>query len=209
MFNRNGKQYIWPYILLVIIVMCFVPWILDPCLSETSDIVQNMHASHVTEYFMLTWLPTLGNVLIVALLLGWFGGPMIADMLKDRKQTIEHDIDEAARAKSIAEVEYADAESKLSKLDNEVKEMKASYKQALADERQNIAQETIKQQERLKNDADVIFELQSGVATRTFEREIMSQALDKARDQIVERLANDPSLRDKLIDQGIASLNLN
>ena len=162
----------------------------------------------VSDYLLFTWLPTVGNVLIVAFLIIWFGGPIITGMLKERKETIEKSIDEAAHVKLEAEHQYQEAETNLDNLDSELREMRASYARSIEEEKARIVEETARQEKRIESDAEVVFELQTAVATRAFEREVMSSALDRARDEIVKKLSSDASLRDRLIDQGIATLNV-
>ncbi len=205
MFVRNEKQYVWPYIVLSLSVLSFVPWILNKVgLSPMLTFVRE----EVSDYLLFTWLPTVGNVMIVAFLIIWFGGPIISGMLKERKETIEKSIDEAAHVKLEAEHQYQEAETNLDNLDGELRDMRASYARSIEEEKARIVEETSRQEKRIESDAEVVFELQTAVATRAFEREVMSNALDRARDEIVKKLSSDASLRDRLIDQGIATLNV-
>lgn len=205
MFVRNDKQYVWPYIVLVLSILCFIPWIMN---KINFSPVLTMVREEVSNYLLFVWLPTVGNILIVAFLIIWFGGPMISGMLKERKETIEKSIDEAAHVKLEAEHQYQEAETNLENLDGELREMRASYARSIEAEKARILEETARQEKRIESDAEVVFELQTNVATRAFEREVMSSALDRARDEIVQKLASDASLRDRLIDQGIAGLNV-
>lgn len=205
MFVRNEKQYIWPFIVIAVSVLSFVPWLMN---KFDKSLALTVVPEAVSDYLLFVWLPTLGNVLIVAMLIIWFGGPAITDMLKARKETIEKSIDEAAHVKMEAEVKYREAETNMDNLGSELKELRDSYAKALESERERITEETARQAQRIEQDAEVVFELQSQVATRQFERDVMTQALDKARTEIVEKLSSDPGLRDRLIDRGIASLDL-
>lgn len=205
MFVRNDKQYVWPYIVLVLSILCFIPWIMNKINFSPA---LTMVREEVSDYLLFVWLPTVGNILIVAFLIIWFGGPMISGMLKERKETIEKSIDEAAHVKLEAEHQYQEAETNLENLDGELREMRASYARSIEAEKARILEETARQEKRIESDAEVVFELQTNVATRAFEREVMSSALDRARDEIVQKLASDASLRDRLIDQGIAGLNV-
>ncbi len=205
MFVRNEKQYIWPFIVIAVSVLSFVPWVMN---KFDKSLALTVVPEAVSDYLLFVWLPTLGNVLIVAMLIIWFGGPAITDMLKARKETIEKSIDEAAHVKMEAEVKYREAETNMDNLGSELKELRDSYAKALESERERITEETVRQAQRIEQDAEVVFELQSQVATRQFERDVMTQALDKARTEIVEKLSLDPGLRDRLIDRGIASLDL-
>lgn len=205
MFVRNEKQYIWPFIVIAVSVLSFVPWLMN---KFDKSLALTVVPEAVSDYLLFVWLPTLGNVLIVAMLIIWFGGPAITDMLKARKETIEKSIDEAAHVKMEAEVKYREAETNMDNLGSELKDLRDSYAMALESERERITEETARQAQRIEQDAEVVFELQSQVATRQFERDVMTQALDKARTEIVEKLSSDPGLRDRLIDRGIASLDL-
>ncbi|MBQ1267486.1 MAG: ATP synthase F0 subunit B [Proteobacteria bacterium] len=205
MFVRNEKQYIWPFIVIAVSVLSFVPWVMN---KFDKSLALTVVPEAVSDYLLFVWLPTLGNVLIVAMLIIWFGGPAITDMLKARKETIEKSIDEAAHVKMEAEVKYREAETNMDNLGSELKDLRDSYAMALESERERITEETARQAQRIEQDAEVVFELQSQVATRQFERDVMTQALDKARTEIVEKLSSDPGLRDRLIDRGIASLDL-
>ncbi len=205
MFVRNGKQAIWPFVVICIIIACFVPWVMDKVGAES---IVDL-STPVMKYLMLTWLPTVGNILIVALLIGWFGAPMISEMLRNRKSEIEKSIDEAARVKFEAQSKFQDAEDKLDRLDAEVDSLKTSYARALEEEKQRIAEETARQEARIESDANAVFDLRVAVAQRTFEREVMTSALEKARVEIIEKVSADASLRDRLIDQGIATLRIN
>jgi len=206
MFVRNGKQAVWPFVLIGIIVLCFIPWIMDRAGYELMNVDMT---NPVMKYLILTWLPTVGNILIVALLLVWFGAPMVSNMLVDRKAEIEKSIDEAAHVKFEAQTKYQDAEEKLDRLDEEVESLKTSYARTLEEEKERIAEETARQEARIEADANAVFELRAAVAQRAFEREVMASALEKARVEIIEKVNADASLRDRLIDQGIASLRIN
>lgn len=209
MFKRNGKPVVWPWISIACIVLSFVPWIGDKLGFEPHSSLHINMSDPVTNYLFLTWLPTVGNVLIVATLLIWFGAPMVSNMLKERKMNLERSMDEAARIKSDAQIEYQDAEEKLERLDEEMENMRASYARSLEEEKVRIAEETARQEARIEADAESVFELRSSVEQRNFEREIMINALEKARTEIAQKVNSDAALRDRLIDQGIASLRIN
>ena len=209
MFKRNGKPVVWPWLSIACIVLSFAPWIGDK-LGYEPHASLNIHMSDpVMNYLFLTWLPTLGNVLIVATLLAWFGAPMVSNMLRERKSNLERAIDEASRVKSDAQIEYQDAVEKLERLDEEMRDMRASYARSIEEEKARIAEETSRQEARIAADAESVFELPSSVEQRKFEREIMLNALEKARAEIAQKVNSDAALRDRLIDQGIASLRIN
>ena len=79
---------------------------------------------------------------------------------------------------------------------------------ATAQECKRIEEDAVSQGERLKRDAEMSFELQSATARRRFEREVVDASIERARKEIEARLAQDASLRDKLIERSIASFEL-
>lgn len=133
---------------------------------------------------------------------------MLSKMVKDRKMSVEEKVFENGKQKEAAIMQYAEVEAKMKTLKSENASMQRSYREATEVERQRIAEEAKLQAERLRNDAEVAFELQSNVARRKFENEVMTEAVEKAREEIKLRLAKDSSLRDRLIDQSIATLQL-
>ena len=52
------------------------------------------------------------------------------------------------------------------------------------------------------------FEHQANVARRAFEGEVMAKSIERAREDIAKKIANDPALRDALIERSIDSFEL-
>ncbi len=184
----------------ILILCCFVA---HYALSGTCD-----GSNPVYDYFIKTFAPQLGNSGILFTLLWWFGAPMLSKMVKDRKASVEAKVFENGKQKEAAIIQYAEVEAKMKSLKSENASMQCSYREATEVESQRIAEEAKLQAERLKKDAEIAFELQSNVTRRKFENEVMTEAVEKAREEIKLRLAKDSSLRDRLIDQSIASLQL-
>lgn len=159
-------------------------------------------------YFLKTFAPQLGNSLIVFTLLWWFGAPAVSKYLEARKSRIERDIEECGRIKAQASERAEKAEQMLSELGEEKRKMRQSYETAAAQECKRIEEDAVSQGERLKRDAKTSFELQSATARRRFEREVVDASIERARKEIEARLAQDASLRDKLIERSIASFEL-
>lgn len=207
--NKKKRSSTWVKVMVLLILVTFIPWVMDKCgvdLAATLGLGEEL--SPTAAYLLLTWLPTLGNVMTVATVLGWFGAPMISKMLADRKDGIEKAINDATAVKDASEADCKQAQERLSDLPGEITQLKLSYATLLKDEQAQIAAETDKEEARYESEADVVFELQSNVAAQKFQREVMTDALAKAREDIISRISNDSALRDRLIDQGIASLNL-
>lgn len=160
------------------------------------------------KYFLETFIVQCGNFGIVATLLWWFGGPMLQNMVLERKKSIERDIDESGRQKEAAEKVYAEISEKMADLDDEKEQMAKNFAVATEAECARIQEDAQKTAARIEEDAKSSFELQANVAQRAFETEVMTRALEGARQEIARRVQSDPALRDKLIEQGIASLEI-
>lgn len=160
------------------------------------------------DYFIKKFLPQLGNATLVFSLLWYFGWPMLETMVSDRKKEIERDIDESGRLKAAAEASMAEVDEKLSNLSAEKDRMIERYAETTRAESERIRVEAERSAERLSHDADVAFELHAHHTRHSFELEVINCAVDKARNDIINRLAQDSALRDKLIDDSIASLEL-
>lgn len=159
-------------------------------------------------YFVETFLPQLGNSGLVFTLLWYFGAPALSSMVADRKKRIEHDIDESGRQKANAEQIYEEVMRKTAGLSEEKAQIRKSYEASAKAECEQIREDAQLQAQRMVADANDSFELQASLARRNFERDLMNKAIEKAREDISKRLAADVSLRDKLIDQSIATLDL-
>ena len=165
-------------------------------------------SSATVRYFVETFLPQLGNSGLVFTLLWYFGAPALSKMIEDRKKQIEHDIEESGKQKATAEERYQDAMTKFANISEEKAQIRRSYEASAEAESEQIRTEAELQAARMVADANASFELQANLTRRKFERDLMDKAIAQARNEIVSRLASDSGLRDKLIDQSIATLDL-
>lgn len=198
--NDAKRKVILRICIAIIVILYVVYWVFrGGCAEEPTTI---------KDYLLTQFVPQLGNSMLVFTLLWWFGAPMLKKMVSDRKDTIEREIQESTRVKEKAEEVCADVEVKMSKLSSEVEKITTGYKEVTISDCDRIAKEAEHTAENLRKDAQVSFELQAGVAQRAFENEIMNKAIEKARDEISRKLSADSALRDRLIDQSIASLEI-
>lgn len=199
-FKRNGKQHIWPFVAIVLALSLFVAhYMLKPTIDA---------ADPVWAYFVGSFFPHTGNVIILVSVIAWFGAPTISDMLVKRKEGIVREIDESKRQKELASSILKEAQSSIEGLDEELTKMRVSYDEAAANVCESIAQDAERNVQRLAKDAQISTSLQAEVAKKAFERELMQRAIDKASVEISARLAKDPSIGARLIDQSIESLEI-
>ena len=185
---------------IVVILTCFV---LHYVLKSSCTGADPVH-----DYFILSFLPQVGNSGILFTLLWWFGAPILANMLRDRKKSIEKDIEESAQQKKAAEERCEVVRQKRGSLGGEMARLEKSYREAAEEESKRVAEDARKEAARLRRDAETAFELLSGQSLRAFEDEIRDRAIERARADIQARLASDAALRDRLIEQSIASLEI-
>lgn len=200
LFKRNGKQYIWPFVTILLSLSLFVAHYLLKPTVDPSD--------HAWYYFVDTFFPHTGNALILVTVIAWFGGPAISKTLVKRKEDIEREIELSRRQKETATKLLNDAEKKIEGLDDELEKMRKSYGDAAAKASEVIAKDAEKNAKRLAVDAQISSELQADGAKKAFERELMQRAIDKAAAEIAARLAKEPTMGTKLIDQGIDKLEI-
>jgi len=189
--------------LLVCIVLILACFVMHYVLKSSCTGADPVH-----DYFILSFLPQVGNSGILFTLLWWFGAPMVADMLRDRKKSIEKDIEESAKQKEAAEERCEAVRRKQDSLGGEMHRLEKSYQDAAAEESKRVAEDARKEAARIRRDAETAFELQSAQSLRIFEDEIRDRAIERASAEIRARLENDAALRDRLIDQSIASLEI-
>ena len=102
----------------------------------------------------------------------------------------------------------SELDEKLSRFEREKSSIRTSYSESGKEESERILEEARAQSVRIREDAEVSFELHSEVKRREFEREIRDKAIDRAREEIKSKLLADASLRDRLIEQSISSLEI-
>ena len=178
------------------------------CDPDAGQVYEYCVKGSAANYWVETFIVQLGNAGLVFTLLWYFGWPMLQNMIADRKVSIERDITASRDIKDAAEATYKEAMKKSENLSEEKVTIRKSYEASAASESVRIVEEAKAQAERMKADADAAFELQASVTKRHFEQQVMDDALAKARDEIARRLASDGALRDKLIEQSIATLEL-
>lgn len=208
--NKQSNRYKIFVTCIILCVLCFIAYYFfntEIC-TETNANSCTFETTAVGAYFLTTFLAQLGNAGLVFSLLWYFGAPALKKMIVDRRDNLEKEIRESAKLKQEAETICADAELKRERLDDEVKQMSRSYREAAENECRQIAENADLTAERLRKDALTSFELQSNVAKSAFEKELMVEAIERARVEITNKLASDPAMRNKLIEQSIASLEL-
>lgn len=202
MADGNRKRKIVLMVSIVIIVSIFVTYYVWVGSCAEGDPVTGR------DYWIKSFLPQLGNSAIVFVVLWYVGWPAIQKWVLARKTSIEHDIDESGKMKLQAEVLEGEARRKLADFAMEKAQIDESYRMSAQGECARIREGARHEVARIEKDARAAFELEDVVARRSFEDEVMRAAIEKARGEIVARLARDEALRNKLIDENIASIEL-
>ncbi|MFA5623702.1 MAG: ATP synthase F0 subunit B [Bradymonadales bacterium] len=201
MFFREGKPVVWTITLAVIIVLLAAAYFVLRVYNFAGT-------DPVMGYLTSALLPQIVNTSIVILVIGGFGGSAISKYLQARKEKIEREMLEANEAKLAAEKKFEQAQARLDNFDKEEREMQASYEKIAQDEREYIIAEARKQASNFERDARTAQETQRRQQQRSFELELMHDVLLEAEQNLSQKLAKDVALRNKLIDQSIAALDL-
>lgn len=204
--ETKGKRIRTAIVLCCLCAVCFIVFYVVSAYIEGCGTSVEGLCSPGGKYLGTTFIGQLGNAGLVFTLLWYFGAPLIQKMVSDRQANLEHDIRESEKRKQEAEIEYEKAEQKMLVLSSEIKKMTRGYHETTERECSQIAENAAQTAERLRKDAETSFELQSNVAKSAFEKELMSEAIDRAAEGIKQKLSSDRSMRDKLIEQSIASL---
>ena len=134
------------------------------------------------------------NFLLVAFLIYWYARKYVPDALRNRTETIQRSLEEARAASSEANRRLAEIESRLGKLDVEIKQMQTSAEQEAASEEARIKQAAEEDIRKVVQAA----EQEIATAAKQARRELMQHTADLAvalaRKQIQVDSATDQAL---------------
>jgi F-type H+-transporting ATPase subunit b len=122
------------------------------------------------------WLAVILNFLIVAGLIGWFSQKNLPGAFRNRTATIQKSLEEARQASEDANRRLAEIESRLSRLDDEIAEMRAASEKEAAAEEERTKAATAEEARRILESA----QQEIDVAGKTARRELTAYAADLA-----------------------------
>jgi F-type H+-transporting ATPase subunit b len=128
------------------------------------------------------------NFIVLALLLGRFGAPPIAQFVRERHERIGKDLHEAERLRAEAEARLKEYEAKIANLDHEIATLLQGIKAEGEAERARIIKAAEEQAERLRKDAESTIALDLKRARYEIEQEVVSSAIATAERILRERI---------------------
>jgi F-type H+-transporting ATPase subunit b len=144
------------------------------------------------------------NFVILLFLIIKFGGPKIRDFLSSRKQTIERDIDEAAKLLKVAEEKLSEVERRAANINKELDEIRAEFTALAASERDQIIASAKLQADRMIVEAQQTIQNETIQAKHKLERDLLDLATSEAESILRQKLS--PPLQSSIVDRYIDSL---
>jgi len=144
------------------------------------------------------------NLALVFGLIVWYGREPIRRFFGDRRQTISHDLGQAAKLLSEAELKYAEWERRMLGLDAELGEIRQQARERAEAERGRILADAAAAAERVRRDAEASLEQELRRARADLRAEAAELAVRLAGRLVQESMT--PSDREKLLDEFVTKL---
>lgn len=146
-----------------------------------------------------TLLFSLINFLLFAGLLKKFAWPAIRDAVRERRQVVVREIEEATRLKREAEQLKAEWERRLANLAAELDQMRRQSREELDRERAQMLAQAQKLAETIRRDAERAAEQETRSAQAALREEVARRALEVARALAEQRLS--PATQEKYVSE--------
>lgn len=128
----------------------------------------------------------------------------ISQALASRREAIKQELVQAHEKKARAEAKLAEADSLLSRLDADVRSVQQQSQQEAELERQRLAASTVRELEKLKQQADRDIETANKAARKQLRQFFAKRSVDVARETVRGRMR--PEDDRQLIEQSIGEL---
>ena len=144
------------------------------------------------------------NLVLVFGLIAWYGREPIRRFFADRRQTISHDLGQAATLLQEAELKYAEWERRMAGIDAELAEIRREASERAEAERRRILAEAEASAERIRRDADAAAEQELRRARAELRAEAADLAVRLAGQLVSDRMT--PADGEKLLDEFVTKL---
>ena len=135
------------------------------------------------------------NFILFLILLYVLALPKAKNFFVDRSKKIRQALEEALKAKTLAEQKLGEYQAKLNALDREVQEIKAAVQQEGEAEKARIITDAEKDAESIKKQAHIIAEHEVQKAKAELQREVARLSLERAEKLIREKINADDQIR--------------
>jgi F-type H+-transporting ATPase subunit b len=176
----------------LILILLFVPFLLFMSFAEES------HPSQTRDF-----IGKLINFLLLFGGLAYLLRKPLGKFLQERSDSLERALGEAKQSHEGAAEQLRQAETRLAKLDEEIRTIKSGAEDAGRSIQQNMQEEARKAADRLKRFADQEIEMLTQNAIREIKEYAVTLAADQAQKSIQDRLTEEyhASLIDKSIER--------
>ncbi len=135
------------------------------------------------------------NLLIIVGVIAYFARKPIAEYLEQRRQGIQHDLENSARLLSEAETKLADWNARAERLDAELGEIGAISRRLAEEEREEILAAAEATAARIRSDATAAVDQELRRARATLAAEAAELAVDLAAKLVAEKVTPDDQAR--------------
>lgn len=172
---------------------CFLPAV--ALASQEQHAAEGHGAAHGVPW--ATLLFSLINFLLFVGVLKKFAWPAIRNAVRERRQVVLKEIEEATRARREAEKLKAEWEQRLARLGEELDQMRRQSRAELDREREQLLAAAQKVAESIRRDAERAAEQEVRNARAMLREEVARQALEVARELAAQRLS--PASQEKFV----------
>lgn len=149
------------------------------------------------------WLFVLLNFAVMAGLIGMLMRSKLPGVFRERTTAIQKGMEEARKASAAAQERLSEIEARLSKMDSEIAEMKASAETSAKAEEERIRQSTEEEKKKIVESA----ETEIGAATAAARRELQQHAAQLAIELAEKKIAVSESADRALVKEFTSALD--
>ncbi|GAB4388778.1 MAG: F0F1 ATP synthase subunit B [Thermodesulfovibrionales bacterium] len=159
-------------------------------------------AEHGVDWMGWAWKVI--NFAILVFVLVKFGGPAFRSFLQKRSEAIEKSIEEARRARELAEKALAEVQERLKHKDREIEEIIAAARASGEREREALIKEGEKMGRRIVEQARANMDFELKRAKEAVKAEAVELAMELAENKLREKLT--PEEQRRLLEDALARL---
>lgn len=144
------------------------------------------------------------NFIVLLLILYWAGRKAVPPFLKNRRDRLMENIDEASRMKKEAEESHKHYSEKLSKMEKEEEEIRDELLKAAVREKERLLADAGARAEKMRAEAKRLVQQEEAEAEKRLRDETSRRAVDVARGILEKKIG--PGEQRKLVDQYLTQL---
>lgn len=148
------------------------------------------------------------NFLFLLIVLGWICLPKIRDYAYDKTKDTTDTINNSIETRKEALRSLDDAKSEYARVPQEAQTIKQTAENTLKSLEQKACEDTEKAKQTISNNSDKAIDNEASKTISELTKETAEKSISIALSDIQNKLQNDPSLHDKLIENSIDTLDV-